>query len=160
MYLNEVSYGGTAYGIEEGSRSYFGKDAKDLNLAEAAFLAGIPKSPTVYSPFGQNPDLAFERQREVLHLMTINKFITSDQEQEAMETRLTFIPNKTEIKAPHFVMYIRQLLVDKYGEDVVEKGGLEVTTSLDLKIQETAEKIVIDEVNKLKDYMLEMVQHL
>lgn len=151
MYLNEVSYGGTAYGIEEGSRSYFGKDAKDLNLAEAAFLSGIPKSPTVYSPFGQNPDLAFERQREVLHLMVVNKFITLDQEQEAMETRLTFIPNKTEIKAPHFVMYIRQLLVDKYGEDLVEKGGLEVTTSLDLKIQEIAEKVVKDEVDKLKN---------
>ena len=151
MYLNEVSYGGTAYGIEEGSESYFGKDVRDLNLAEAAFLAGLPKSPTLYSPFGQNPDLAFERQREVLHLMVVNKFITKDQEEEALNERLTFVPNKTEIKAPHFVMYIRQLLVDKYGEDMVEKGGLEVTTSLDLKIEETAEKVVKDEVDKLKN---------
>ncbi len=150
MYLNEVSYGGTAYGIEEGSESYFGKDVRDLNLAEAAFLAGLPKSPTLYSPFGQNPDFAFERQREILHLMVVNKFITTDQEEEALNERLTFVPNKTEIKAPHFVMYIRQLLVDKYGEDMVEKGGLEVTTSLDLKIEETAEKIVKDEVDKLK----------
>ncbi len=150
MYLNEVSYGGTAYGIQEGSESYFGKDVKDLNLAEAAFLAGLPKSPTSYSPFGQNPDLAFERQREVLHLMTINKFITETQEKEAASTRLTFLPNKTEIKAPHFVMYIRQLLVDKYGEDLVEKGGLEVTTSLDLPTEEMAEEVVKTEVAKLK----------
>ncbi len=149
MYFNEVSYGGTAYGIQEASESYFGKKVEDLNLAESAFLAGLPKSPTQYSPFGQNPDLAFERQREVLHLMVVNKFITKDQQQEAANTRLTFVPNKAEIKAPHFVMHVRQLLVDKYGEDMIEKGGLEVTTSLDLQIEEAAEKIVKEEVDKL-----------
>jgi 1A family penicillin-binding protein len=150
MYMNEVSYGGTAYGIEEASESYFGKDVKDLTLAEAAFLAGLPKSPTLYSPFGQNPNLAFERQREVLHLMRINKFITKDQEDEALNSSIRFEPNKTEIKAPHFVMYIRQILVDTYGEDLVEKGGLEVTTSLDLPTQEMAENVVKTEVERLK----------
>lgn len=150
MYLNEVSYGGTAYGIEEASQSYFGKDVKDLDLAEAAFLAGLTKSPTLYSPFGQNPDLAFQRQREVLHLMTINSFITSAQEKEAAGETLKFTANKTEIQAPHFVMYVRTLLVNKYGEDMVEKGGLEVTTSLDLPTELAAEKIVADEVAKLK----------
>lgn len=150
MYLNEVSYGGTAYGIEEAAESYFGKSTDTLSLAEGAFLAGLPKSPTLYSPFGQNPDLAFERQKEVLHLMNVNKFISESDEQEALNTPLTFIPNKKEIKAPHFVMYIRQLLVDKYGEEMVEKGGLEVTTTLDLPIQEASEKIVSDEVTKLK----------
>lgn len=149
MYLNEVSYGGTAYGIEEASESYFGKNVKDLNLAESAMLAGLPKSPTTFSPFGSNPDLAFERQREVLHLMVVNKYISESQAKEAAEEKLHFVSNKTEIKAPHFVMYIRQLLVNKYGEDVVEKGGLEVTTSLDLPIQEAAEKIVRTEVDKL-----------
>ncbi len=150
MYMNEVSYGGTAYGIEAASESYFGKNAAELNLAEGAFLAGLPKSPTLFSPFGQNPDSSFERQREVLHLMKINKFISADEENTALNTRLTFVPNKTEIKAPHFVMYIRQLLVDIYGEEMVEKGGLEVTTTLDLDIQEAAEKIIKDEVEKLK----------
>lgn len=149
MYLNEVSYGGTAYGIEEASRSYFGKNVKELDLAEAAFLAGLPKSPTLYSPFGQNPDLALQRQKEVIHLMTINKFITPEQEREASSETLKFVANKTEIKAPHFVMFIRQLLVDKYGEDMVEKGGLEVTTSLDLSIEEAAQSIVQSEVSKL-----------
>lgn len=150
MYLNEVSYGGTAYGIEEASQEYFGKDVQDLDLAEAALLAGLPKSPTSYSPFGQNPALAIERQREVLHLMRINKFITQEQEEAALNERLTFVPNKTDLKAPHFVMYIRQILVDKYGEDMVDKGGLEVTTSLDLSIQEMAEQVVKSEVDKLK----------
>ncbi len=151
MYLNEVSFGGTAYGIEEAARQYFGKAVKDLSLAEAAFLAGLPKSPTLYSPFGQNPDLAFARQKEVLNLMVVNKFITTEQKTAAENEKLTFVANKTEIKAPHFVMYIRQILVDKYGEDMVEKGGLEVTTSLDVPMQEVSEKIVYSEVEKLKN---------
>lgn len=151
MYLNEVSYGGTAYGIEEASLSYFGKDTRDLTLGEAAILAGLPKSPTLYSPFGQNPDQAFERQKEVLHLMVVNKFITKVQETEAMNQKLKFLPKKTEIKAPHFVMYVRQILVDKYGEDMVEKGGLEVTTSLDLNIQDLAEQVVSQEIDKIKN---------
>ncbi len=150
MYLNEVSYGGTAYGIEEASQEYFGKGVAELNLAEAAILAGLPQSPTRFSPFGASPDLAFERQREVLRLMRINRFITSDQEDAASNTRLTFVPNRKEILAPHFVMYVRQLLVDTYGEELVEKGGLEVVTTLDLSIQKTAEKIVKEEVEKLK----------
>ena len=95
--------------------------------------------------------MAFERQREVLRLMRINKYITAEQEQEGINERLTFAPNRTEIKAPHFVMYIRQLLVDKYGETMVEKGGLEVTTSLDLPMQEAAEQIVKSEVEKIKN---------
>lgn len=149
MYLNEVSYGGTAYGIEEASESYFGKKVGDLDLAEAALLAGLPKSPTTYSPFGSDPSLAIQRQKEVLHLMYVNKFITADQEQAAENEKLNFVSAKTPINAPHFVMYVRQLLVDKYGEDMVEKGGLEVTTSLDLSIQETAEQVVQSEVAKL-----------
>jgi 1A family penicillin-binding protein len=150
MYLNQVSYGGTAYGVQEASELYFGKNVEDLDLAEAALLAGLPKSPTTYSPFGSNPDLAIQRQREVLHLMVVNKFISESQAEAAEQEKLTFIPNKTAIEAPHFVMYIRQLLVDKYGEDMVEKGGLEVTTSLDLSIQKTAEEVVQSEVDKLK----------
>lgn len=150
MYLNEVSYGGTAYGIQEASESYFGKGADELTIAEAAFLAGLPKSPTSYSPFGQHPDTAFARQKEVLRLMRINKYISDQTEALALAEKLRFVSNKTEILAPHFVMYIRQLLVDKYGESMVEKGGLEVITSLDFNIQNISEEIVKSEVEKIK----------
>lgn len=151
MYLNEVSYGGTAYGIQSASESYFGKGVKDLTLGEAAFLAGLPKSPTLYSPFGQNPESAFDRQKEVLRLMRVNKFISVETEKQALSEKITFVQNRTEIKAPHFVMYIRQILVDKYGEDIVEKGGLEVITSLDMNIQDISEQIVKSEIEKIKN---------
>jgi penicillin-binding protein 1C len=150
MYLNEISYGGTAYGIEEAGRLYFGKDVEKLSLAEAAFLAGLTKSPTTYSPFGPNPNIALQRQKEILRLMEINKFINHEQRAAAEAEILIFAPNKTEIKAPHFVMYIRQMLVSKYGEGMVEKGGLEVTTSLDMNIQTVAEEVVKTEVEKLR----------
>jgi len=152
MYLNEVSYGGTAYGIEEASRLYFGKDASDLTLAEAALLAGLPKSPTKFSPFGPNPDLAYERQKEVLSLMTINGYIQGSTEEAALKEEISFAPNRIDIKAPHFVMFVRSALVEKYGEEIVEKGGLEVITTLDYSIQKLAEDIVAKEVKSLSSF--------
>lgn len=149
MYFNEVAYGGAAYGIEEASLLYFGKHASELTLAQAALLAGLPKAPTTYSPFGANPQLARARQLEVLSRMAQDGYITQLEADEATSETLTYIPQKTDIKAPHFVMYVRQLLVEKYGERVVEEGGLEVVTSLDLAIQEKVQGIVTGEVNKL-----------
>jgi len=149
MYLNEVSYGGTAYGIQEASRLYFGKDVQDLSLAEAALLAGLPKSPTKFSPFGPNPDLAFERQREVLNLMAINGYIQGSTEEAALKEEISFAPNRIDIKAPHFVMFVRSALVEKYGEEIVEKGGLTVTTTLDYSIQKLAEETVANELRSL-----------
>lgn len=151
MYLNEVNYGGTVYGIQEASKHYFGKNVEDLNLSESALLAGLPQSPTRYSPFGNNPDLTFVRQREILHLMRINKYITFEEEEKATIERLTFAPDKQKILAPHFVMYIREQLIEKYGNDVVQKGGLSVKTTLDIGIQNLAEKIVNEELDKLKN---------
>ncbi|MFZ3301668.1 MAG: transglycosylase domain-containing protein, partial [Microgenomates group bacterium] len=151
MYLNEVSYGGTIYGIQEASIHYFGKNVDKLTLAEAALIAGLPQSPTRYSPFGSNPDLTFSRQREVLYLMRINKFITEDEERLAMAQRITFAANKQNILAPHFVMYIREKLIDQFGEELVQKGGLSVTTTLDLNIQMMAEKVAKEEIEKLKN---------
>jgi 1A family penicillin-binding protein len=152
MYLNEVAYGGTAYGIEEAARIYFDKQVGELNLAEAALLAGLPKSPTRYSPFGSNPETARMRQREVLDLMVKDNLISYVQAEKAKLTELNFAQNKIDIKAPHFVMYVREMLVEKYGEDVVEKGGLEVVTTLDYSIQKKVEEIVRDEVDKAKAY--------
>ena len=150
MYLNEVPYGGAAYGIEEASHLYFDKSAKDLNLSEAALLSGLPKAPTTYSPFGANPELAKARQLEILSRMAQEGFITSKEAQEAVQEELIYAPQLIDIKAPHFVMYVKQLLAKRYGEEILEIGGLEVITSLDLGIQEMAEIAVSKEIEKLR----------
>jgi len=149
MYLNQVPYGGTAWGIGTAAEKYFGKNVKDLNLAESALLAGLPQAPTLYSPFGNHPELAIERQKEVLKRMVDDKYITQEQADEAKNTTLVFA-KPTNIKAPHFVMYVKDQLVQKYGEAVVEKGGLKVTTTLDLTLQEYAEATVSSEIEKIK----------
>lgn len=150
MYLNHVPYGGTSYGIEQAAQTYFGKSALNLNLAEAALLAGLPQAPTRYSPFGANPALAQERQRQVLHRMLEDSYISPEQLDQALNTPLNYTPQTQNIKAPHFSLYIKELLVDKYGEPLVEKGGLRVTTSLDLALQEYAEAAIATEVAKLQ----------
>ena len=149
MYLNQVSYGGTAYGIQEAARSYFAKDVDHLTLAESALLAGLPKSPTFYSPFGSNPQFAFDRQKEVLNLMKVNGYITQEQLDDALNEKITFSENRTNILAPHFVMYVREYLENKYGKEVVEQGGLEVITTLDYQLQKMAEEVVGNEVKNL-----------
>ncbi|MEK7526242.1 MAG: PBP1A family penicillin-binding protein [Patescibacteria group bacterium] len=149
MYLNEVSYGGSAYGIEEASQVYFGKSVRDISLGEASLLAGLPKSPTRFSPFGSNPENSIQRQKDVLHLMVVNKFIKQEDADKAAAEQLKFVDNKTDIKAPHFVMYVREKLVEKYGEEMVEQGGLEVYTTLDYNIQKLAEESIKTEVEKL-----------
>lgn len=150
MYLNEVGYGGAAYGMEEASQLYFGKSARNLTLAEGALLAGLPRAPTTYSPFGANPDWAKARQLEVLSRMVQEGFIAQREAEKASREELAFAPQRTDIKAPHFVMFVRQILAEKYGERAVEEGGLEVVTSLDLKTQEMVEKVVAQEVEKVR----------
>ncbi len=149
MYFNEVGYGGAAYGIEEAAQMYFGKSVRNLNLAESALLAGLPASPTTFSPFGAYPELAKSRQLTVLRRMKEEGFINENELTQAREQELKFAPQKTDIKAPHFVMYVKELLVDQYGLRQVEEGGLEVITSLDLGIQNQTQKTVKDEVAKL-----------
>ena len=151
MYLNNVPYGGTAYGIEQAAQTYFGKSARDLNLAEAALLAGLPAAPTHFSPFGANPHLAKTRQKQVLKRMVEDGYITPQQAEQAARQPLNFAPQKTNIKAPHFVMYVKELLVEKYGQNLVEQGGLRVTTTLDYTLQEFAQTTVASEVAKLKN---------
>ena len=150
MYLNQIPYGGTSWGIEAAADTYFGIHAKDLDLAQSAFLAGLPNAPTFYSPYGEYPDLWKKRQKEVLAKTAEQKFITKKQAEDAMREELTFLPIQNPIRAPHFVMYIKDLLVKKYGLPMVEKGGLTIKTTLDLKIQETAEKIVKEEVENYR----------
>ncbi|MCR4306092.1 MAG: PBP1A family penicillin-binding protein [Candidatus Daviesbacteria bacterium] len=151
MYLNEIPYGGTAYGIEAAANLYFGKSAKDLNLAEASLLAGLPQRPSVYSPYGSRPELARSRQKEVLNRMVEDKYITKDQAKKAAEAELTYRTGQTErgFKAPHFVLYVKEKLIEQFGDRMVESGGLRVVTTLDYDLQKEAEEILRKEIENL-----------
>lgn len=149
MYLNQVPYGGAAYGIEEAAQVYFNKHAKNLSLDEAALLAGLPQSPSVYSPF-VNPDLALQRRNEVLDRMYEQKFITQKQKAAAQKIKLHAASPKTHINAPHFVFYVKNELEKEFGTNQLETGGLEVSTTLDLNIQTEAETILREELEKIK----------
>lgn len=148
MYFNYVPYGGTAWGVESASEIYFGKNVSDLTLAESAFLAGLPKAPSIYSPFSGERTLWKNRQRDVLAAMVRDGYINQKQANDALKEELVFISPKVPIKAPHFVMYVKDLLVQQYGITEVERGGLQVKTSLDYSLQQKAETIVADQVDQ------------
>jgi len=152
MYLNEAPYGGTAWGVQEASVSYFGKDAKDLDLIESAILAGLPQLPSAYSPTGNNPNAYIGRTQAVLRRMKEDGYITDEQEEQALKDlkEVKFVSRGGLLKAPHFVMYVKKILEEKYGERVVELGGLRVTTSVDLDLQEKAQSIVSEEIKKVE----------
>ncbi len=149
LYLNHSPYGGTVYGIETAAQTYFGKSAKDLDLAQSALLAGLPQSPTRYSPFGANPDLAINRKAEVLRRMQEDGYITKEQADAAKNEKLVFEKKNISINAPHFSLMVRDSLVQKYGEDKVNIGGLIVTTSLDLDLQNYFQASLSAEMNKI-----------
>jgi penicillin-binding protein 1C len=145
LYLNEAPYGGTIYGIEEASKNYFGKKSQDLTLAESAYLAAIPNSPTTLSPYGKNKKKLDDRKNLVLSRMLETKFITQNEYDNAKKEVVTFLPQATSgIKAPHFVFYIKDYLEGKYGADVVENGGLKVTTTINYDLQGKGEQIAKD----------------
>jgi len=152
MYLNQTPYGGTAYGIEAAAETYFGKKAQDLDLAESSLLAGLPEAPTTYSPFGSHPELAKQRQKQVLEAMAEEKYITQQQADKAYNEPLNYKRFSNEIKAPHFVLFIKDLLIKEYGEKEVEEGGLSVITSLDLDLQNMAQATVSSHVDDLAGY--------
>jgi penicillin-binding protein 1C len=152
MYLNQIPYGGTVYGIEAASQTFFGKDAQDLTLAQSALLAGLPEAPTTNSPFGSHPEFAKQRQELILNKMFEQKYITQKQKVAAIREVLKFQKVSNNIFAPHFVLYVKDLLIKKYGEKVVEEGGLRVTTSLDSKIQDFVQNAVLENVNDLVGY--------
>ncbi len=151
MYFNEAPFGGTAWGVEAASQTYFGKTTRDLNLAESAYLAGLPASPTQFSPFTASFQVAKTRQKEVLSKMVEAGFIDKLQAHEATDKPLNLLPQKNSILAPHFVMYVKDLLSQKFGPRVVSQGGLKITTTLDLNLQQNLEKIVKEEVEKLTE---------
>ncbi|GAB4026509.1 MAG: hypothetical protein Fur0011_2420 [Candidatus Microgenomates bacterium] len=150
MYLNQVSYGGTAYGIEEASKEYLGKSAKDIDLAEAAFLTGLPVSPTTLSPYGTTPYLSKIRQYQVLERMVELGMISENDKIKASETPLNLNASSNQILAPHFVMYVRSILATQFGETLLSRGGLTVTTTLDLSLQNKLQQEINNELDSLK----------
>ncbi len=144
MYFNEIPYGSTAYGVEAASQRYFGKSVKDVNLAEAAVLAALPQAPSRYSPYGANKDLLIGRQHYILDQMVKSNYITKDEAEAAKNTELTFKEQTDNITAPHFVMYVKELLADKYGEKMIEQEGLKIYTTLDLYKQKIAEEVITE----------------
>jgi 1A family penicillin-binding protein len=143
VYLNEMPYGGTIYGAQEASKYFFGEDAIDLSLAEAAYLAALPQRPSYFSPHGNNFDALEKRKNLVLSKMLENNFITENEYATAIAEDVTFNKFRNHnILAPHFVFYIRDYLEEKYGEEAVSIGGLKVTTTIDTNLQEAGERII------------------
>jgi 1A family penicillin-binding protein len=148
LYLNETYYGSLAYGVEAAAQAYFGKRVGELDLAECALLAGLPQAPGLYNPL-QNPKAARQRQGLVLGLMVKQGYISAEEAQLAAEERLHFAPVPFPIRAPHFVMYVRGLLGQRLGEETLQQGGLSIYTTLDLEMQQAAERIVRHRLAKL-----------
>lgn len=159
MYLNESPYGATARGVGAASEVYFNKPTRDLTLVEAAILAGLPQRPTAYSPLSGRNDtdgtpLWIERTKGVLRRMREDGYISRELEEQAVAQlpTLQFDKQSLSIKAPHFVFYVKEKLEEMYGADLVEKGGLHVTTTLDLPFQDKAQEIVSQEIENVKRF--------
>lgn len=144
FYLNQIPYGANAYGIESAASTFFNKPANQLTLAESALLATLPKAPSYYSPYGYHIEELLNRKNYILERMYSVGFINKTDLEKAKSETLIFAPQKKSIKAPHFVMYIKNYLEEKYGDDYVLKNGLRVYTTLDWDIQQIAEKVVYD----------------
>jgi len=154
MYFNEIPYGSTIYGIEAAAQSFFGADAKDLTLAESAMLVALLKAPSYYSPYGSHRDELLGRQRFIISEMETAGLATKAEAEAAKNDPIfsKLKPKAEGITAPHFVLYVKDLLEQKYGEKTVLEGGLKVITSLDLGRQEMAEKSIADNVKNIQSY--------
>ncbi|MFH0912069.1 MAG: PBP1A family penicillin-binding protein [Patescibacteria group bacterium] len=143
MYLNAIPYGNAYYGVETAAEGYFGKSVNEMSLAEAATLAALPQAPSYYSPFGGDYEKRLLPRKDwVLERMFKEGYISDKQMQEAQTEELAFLPRRDSIRAPHFVMYVKELLSEKYGERSLEEGGFTVTTTLDWEKQKAAEDII------------------
>lgn len=153
MYLNEIPYGGTAAGIEAASSYYFDKHAKDLTVSECVILAGLPQSPSLYSPFMNDSKAYIVRSQHVLRRMREDNYITAQQETDLKKEieAVKFASGSASLNAPHFVEYIKEQLASKFGQKTVDAGGLRVTTTMDLKLQKATQTIVKEEVDKVKN---------
>ena len=153
MYLNETPYGGPAVGVEAAAAEYFDKPARELTILESAIIAGLGQAPSRYSPFIGEPNAYIDRTIQVLRRMREDGYISPMKETELKSElpSVKFASGSASLRAPHFVAYVRDQLVDTFGSKLVEGGGLKVTTTLDWTLQEQAQKIVAEEVDKAKN---------
>jgi penicillin-binding protein 1C len=154
LYLNEIYYGNLAYGVEAAAQTYFGRPAVELTRAEATMLAGLPQSPAQLDPYNPNPlarAAVRERHATVLELMVRRGYLSPAEAEATRDEELHWVPLRASVVAPHFVFYVRQLLEELHGPDVVAHGGLRVTTSLDVRYQALAEEIARAHVGRLRD---------
>ena len=152
MYLNQIPYGSNAYGIEAAAKEFFGEKASQLTLAEAATIASVTKAPSYYSPFGNHVNELLVRKNSVLARMRDLGFISNTEYASALAQKLEFKSSNENIQAPHFVIMVKEYLSAKYGEDLIENGGLKITTTLDSNLQSIAEETVskYSKINKEK----------
>ncbi len=142
MYLNQIPYGSNAYGIEAASETFFGKPAKELDWAEAALIASLTKAPSYYSPYGNHFAELIKKRNYLLDRIKSANVISQSEYETAIKETPKIQPFQESITAPHFVIMVRDYLVKKYGEDMVQNGGLHVTTTLDANMQKIAEDVV------------------
>ncbi len=145
MYLNEVPFGSTNYGVEAASQSYFHKSSKDIDLAESATLAALIQAPSRYL---NNFNTLRDRRDTVLRLMNEQGYITLEEKKSAQNEALRIYKNNGIMDAPHFVLYVKQVLADQFGEKMVDDGGLKVITTIDYEKQKAAEKIIKENGDK------------
>jgi len=148
FYFNEIPFGSTSYGIESAAQNYFGKSALDLTLPESATLAAMVQRPTYYSPYGSHVDELFWRKDFVLDEMVDMGFISEEEAENAKQEELNFEQSLTNIQAPHFVLYVKEQLTEEFGERLVEQGGLNVITTLDIIKQTAAEAAIAAQAEK------------
>ncbi len=141
-YLNQIPFGQNTYGVEAASQTYFKKTVSDVSLSESAALAALIQKPSYLSPYGGNKNELLERKNYVLERMEINGFVSKEIKEKTQNEEINFSPSLKPIKAPHFVLYIKDYLEQKYSENFLKERGLRVYTSLDWNLQEIAEKAV------------------
>jgi 1A family penicillin-binding protein len=152
MYLNTVYFGEGAFGIQDAAQAYFGKDAKNLTLAESALLAAILPAPSALSPLSGDAQRAFDRQELVLRLMEEQGYITRQERLAAEQEKIIFHPKHQDIneQAPHFALMVKDELIKRYGEQTIARSGFRVKTTIDIEKQKLAEKIVAKQIQRLK----------
>jgi len=143
-YLNQIPFGSNAYGVESASQTFFKKPVSEISLAEAATLAALIQAPSSLSPYGENKEKLLSRKNYVLEQMAKEKYITQEELEKTKQEEVVFTRNLQPIKAPHFVLYVKDYLEKKYGEDFLKEKGLKIYTTLDWGLQELAEKAVED----------------